>query len=97
MAQFEPQGEFAGNTAVIGRSSTSPEGVVNKLNGLLGKNIQSPRDDLPGTVEVFDIWSIEIIRIGPESYYGAAVVRIGVRRETLDVEREFFRTIESEA
>lgn len=77
-------------TAVIGRNSTTPEGVVNKLNGLLGKNIQSPRDDLPGTVEVFQVYAAQIIQHGPESYYGVAVVEIGVRKEQLDVERQFF-------
>jgi len=74
----------------ITRESGTPEGVVNRVNGLMGKMIQSPRDDFPGTVEVFDIVSLQVIKTGANNWYGIAVVEIGVRNEHLDLEKAFF-------
>jgi len=85
-------------TAVVGVESGTISGAISRVNGLLGKQMQSPRDDLHGTVEVFEVLSIDIHRTSsnPLSYYAAAVVSIGVRKETLDVEKEFFRAVPTE-
>ena len=82
-------------TSVVTRQSTTPEGVASKVNSLLGKKIQSPRDDYRGEVEVFDIRSLQVIKISPKNWYGIAVVEVGVRKERLNVERAFFDSVPS--
>lgn len=92
-------GETDGNmdvvrlTVVVGRSSSTIDGVVRRINGLLGKSIESPRDDIVGPVEVYNIVSVDIVKVSQESYYGSAVVEVGIRKETIDVEKEFFSAI----
>ena len=77
-------------SAVIGRQSTTPDGVVNRINGMLGKMMQSPRDDHRGEFKIYDISQVQVIQIAPSEWYGIAVVLMGIDKETLDVEEAFF-------
>lgn len=77
-------------SAVIGRQSTTPDGVVNRINGMLGKMMQSPRDDLRGEYKICEVSQVQVIQIAPSEWYGIAVVLMGIDKETLNVEEAFF-------
>jgi hypothetical protein len=83
-------------TAVVGRQSTTLDGVVNRINGLLGKRMQSPRDDHQGVYEIIDVTQVQVVQTRPGEWYGVAVVLMGTKKETLDVEQAFFSTVETE-
>lgn len=84
-------------SAVIGRQSATPDGVVNRINGMLGKMMQSPRDDHRGEFRVYDVSQVQVVKTGPKEWYGIAVVLIGIDKETLDVEEAFFNTASEKA
>ena len=84
-------------SAVIGRQSTTLDGVVNRINGVLGKRMQSPRDDYPGEYTIIEVTQVQVIQTGPGEWYGAAVVLMGIDKETLDVEEAFFNAAAQEA
>jgi hypothetical protein len=75
---------------IVSRTGGTPEACVNQINYMLGKEIESPRDDYPGIVEVRDVLSIQITRTAPDWYYAVSVVKVEPRKEALDVEKEFF-------
>jgi len=76
---------------IVHKTSPTPEGAAMLINSLLGKRIISPRDDIPGEVEIFDVLSIQVFSTGTESWNAVAVVTIGVRQENIDVEEDFFK------
>jgi hypothetical protein len=78
-------------TCVVHKSSLTAEDAVNLVNSLLGKRIMSPRDDFPGEVEVFNVLSVQVFKNDSGGWNAAAVVVIGLRQETIDVETEFFK------
>jgi len=77
-------------SAVIGRHSTSPDGVVNRINGMLGKMMQSPRDDFRGEYKIYNVSQVQVIQTAPSEWYGIAVVLMGIDKETMNVEEAFF-------
>lgn len=84
-------------SAIIGRHATTPDSVINRINDMLGKKIQSPRDDYPGVYEVIDVTHVDIVQTGPGTWYGAAVVLMGaLREETFDAEHAFFSAVKAE-
>jgi len=84
------------NTAIVTRTGGTPEAVSRRINDILGKVMASPRQDQLGEqVVVRDILSIQIMKTGIENYYGVAVIIIGPVAGEIDVEREFFASIDA--